>query len=851
MLVAQLIEPAWGAVVEKGAVTSLRVRFNSSHGVELCAPPPAPTDNDATLCAGGVAEIWTDEGSPPRTCLNLTQIEVERSVVVLELGRSFVLDKYDRHVHAVLEPGIFCETPPPAPSTAPSVAPIASPTGTGAQPTSASTVSPTAPTTDPTALRPWHRQPSARVKWSFSTSPQPVIPPDAVTGNTSTTAKAVNVYGVGFFINDVAGIDLKAGTFYVDFQLFVLRYYRSFPDSASALAEATVPSSIHGNRPCAFNTGQNWLYLANLSLASIEDQKLLNFVNIGKFPKITVKSRASAAELLAGAGGQPKAAASFLDHFRVQSEFYFAAALKDYPFQRQTLPVHLEMASDVVQAEPSSLLCHLERFSGFAWQLSSFSPKFPTRTLAAHATVGEEYTAPPFGTTKSAPTCGEEDPAQFCYPRSDTTDAPLSHASSRVSWNMSFQRTYALGVLELAPPSFIGMSSLISYALPADDYKSRLSSCTTALVAAVVQHASLRGQLPPQSVLTRADVLMLVIYAIVFTAMLAAAVVAFVAHSNKLRKHTREVHAVTRFLGPCSVLLTLVLVFDEPNSARAWLVTLAVAVGTFATLVAGRWGASHAIRQHRRRRHRSASTHGGSSSGGGRGGGSGSGSGGGVREGWEPLPLRVEDWTVAHVHSWVKAHGGGGGGVGEGADPGDDLDAPLLALLSGPRGGRVGGGVGAAGVADEDWSETADLLAKEKVGGCALALLTAKDLAGLGVPFGVAAVLCDEVAGFVGDQAEGEAATDETLAAQFSVGAVGATLDGGVWAAGGVHSPGAPSELELADLTRSRPGPASPQPSQTAGHGFHSRPPQGTTTAAANAQAAAAAVDEGELVQLV
>ena len=80
-------------------------------------------------------------------------------------------------------------------------------------------------------------------------------------------------------------------------------------------------------------------------------------------------------------------------------------------------------------------------------------------------------------------------PLQYTYPRAADT-APLEHSASRLTLTVHYTRTYAIGVLELAAPAFIGMTSMLQYFLPVADYRARLQACTTALLAAVVQHSS-------------------------------------------------------------------------------------------------------------------------------------------------------------------------------------------------------------------------------------------------------------------------------------------------------------------------------------------------------------------------
>ena len=121
--------------------------------------------------------------------------------------------------------------------------------------------------------------------------------------------------------------------------------------------------------------------------------------------------------------------------------------MKDYPFNTQTLPVTLEMISDSVQQKPSSLLCYLERYSGFAPQLSSFSPTFPTRTISADFNVGEAYNWPPFSEeNKRSWMDSKKSPPQLAYPRAKGEAATLTHGSSRLQIAIRYSRTYALGV---------------------------------------------------------------------------------------------------------------------------------------------------------------------------------------------------------------------------------------------------------------------------------------------------------------------------------------------------------------------------------------------------------------------
>jgi hypothetical protein len=115
--------------------------------------------------------------------------------------------------------------------------------------------------------------------WSFTIEPDTVIPANTLTTNKSTTPFYLEVWGVGIFVSDVGAIDLKRGTFYADFQLYLLKYYRKFKDQDDALLEATLeepdePDAFAGPgkgqgklRACNWqgDDAGHWLFLSNLT----------------------------------------------------------------------------------------------------------------------------------------------------------------------------------------------------------------------------------------------------------------------------------------------------------------------------------------------------------------------------------------------------------------------------------------------------------------------------------------------------------------------------------------------------------------------------------------------------------
>ena len=93
----------------------------------------------------------------------------------------------------------------------------------------------------------------------------------------------------------------------------------------------------------------HWVFFSNVSSALVTDK--LNFINIGRFPKFkphfkhadrksTSTSRAGPESGFSDDHSPPPLVDApdgegTLDHIRVQSDFYFAPSLRDYPFNEQ------------------------------------------------------------------------------------------------------------------------------------------------------------------------------------------------------------------------------------------------------------------------------------------------------------------------------------------------------------------------------------------------------------------------------------------------------------------------------------------------------------------------------------
>jgi hypothetical protein len=95
-------------------------------------------------------------------------------------------------------------------------------------------------------------------------------------GNITRTPKDITVLGIGVFVIDIASIDLRAGTFFADLQLFALRYHVKFENASIARQTA-----MDENRACL--NPHDFLF-QNITREEAGDQ--LNVLNVGKFPSI-------------------------------------------------------------------------------------------------------------------------------------------------------------------------------------------------------------------------------------------------------------------------------------------------------------------------------------------------------------------------------------------------------------------------------------------------------------------------------------------------------------------------------------------------------------------------------------
>jgi len=155
--------------------------------------------------------------------------------------------------------------------------------------------------------------------------------------------------------------------------------------------------------------------------------------------------------------------------------------------------------------------------------------------------------------------------------------------------DITYSKPKSLASLLLLPSGLITCGALVSYSIR--DQASRLSLLSTSLLALVIQHSSIRSDLPPQSVMTLADAFVFGGYVIIVVAVVGAVAV-MAAEANLAAPQARWVR---RGVSACGLSSTLFLfmtteAFGDPKEVGAWVVALlvwaAVSTATIAARVA-------------------------------------------------------------------------------------------------------------------------------------------------------------------------------------------------------------------------------------------------------------------------
>ena len=316
--------------------------------------------------------------------------------------------------------------------------------------------------------------------------------------------KSVVLLGVGIYIVNLGSVDLKSGSYYADYNLYLHASkvkYATRDDARASLS--TGPSCEEGGVCQCPSFGQNeWRsYIGD----GVPLTDVMNIVNIDRVRTVTPVQRGNTTA-----------------YYRVQGTHLFRPSLKDWPMDTQELPVKIE---DLLQSTTDEFLvqlCHMPHFSGVA----PGARFFPGMELGNGRPWGASlsYSCWPYLKYPDAVAMGEctagVNPNDVAYPQSEVPSCRASCSclggtklSSRYTFTLKFQRPKLPSFLKnFLPPLFIALSATGVWFLYPEHSTTRLGVCGSALISSVMFHVSLSSSMPDTTVLALSDRLMVVIY---------------------------------------------------------------------------------------------------------------------------------------------------------------------------------------------------------------------------------------------------------------------------------------------------------------------------------------------------
>ncbi|KAJ9450264.1 hypothetical protein DIPPA_25409 [Diplonema papillatum] len=404
------------------------------------------------------------------------------------------------------------------------------------------------------------------------------------------TQQAIRLVGVGIYINTLGNVDMKTGSFFIDYNLYLRQSktrYTSLEDARAVNSDG----SVCNNGPCVCpRMGENeWENYVPSDVTADRFWEVVNIVNIDRLkmvsPIIKLDTVGTADELF--------------DHFRIQASHYFSPKLNEWPIDTQRLHVLLEDMAESTSDDPSITFCHLDAFSG----LSTSARYFPGMTLKIGDkpwTVDTTDACWPYSRYPDAyvdGVCNDDginpNPVRYdkeALPLGDVSCSCLggTKASSRYAFNIVFERPVLPSFMKtFLPAIFITVVNQGVWFLHPKVYETRLGVCGSSLISGVMYHVSLASNTPETSVMTWADRFMVVVY---YNNLVAFILVFYqtVLYQAEMERLSWTAFRLTRMWGPMVAILTFigVIAFDDLNDVLAWITISTAAAGVFVYFIA-------------------------------------------------------------------------------------------------------------------------------------------------------------------------------------------------------------------------------------------------------------------------
>eukprot|EP01061_Rhynchopus_euleeides_P011751 TRINITY_DN21313_c0_g1_i1.p1 TRINITY_DN21313_c0_g1~~TRINITY_DN21313_c0_g1_i1.p1 ORF type:complete len:589 (+),score=142.75 TRINITY_DN21313_c0_g1_i1:48-1769(+) len=377
----------------------------------------------------------------------------------------------------------------------------------------------------------------------------------------------IALVGVGIYFNNVGHVDMQAGTFYADFNV----YLRKSPVVYSNTLQAE--GALEASGQCSLGTGVTGRFCAcppgsdswgPYIYSEDEAVQALNPVNSDRLKAIRPVMNAGEG------GGGP-----FVDFTRFQANHHFSPDVKDWPLDVQSLLVMFEMYNASTLSSTQVQFCHMESYSGVASN-ARFIPGMELSAAGDSPWVSEvSVNCWPNMRTPSRYTegqCQAEEASENTREEMTCTCQKGGRRASRYAFALQFVRPSLPSFLKtFCPPIFITTVNQGVWFLYPKVYETRLGVCGSSLVSAVMYHASLLSSTPEHTTLTWADRFMMVVYFnnVVCFLMVFLQTVLFQAEYTGL---SWKAFRFTRIWGPLTSLITFIggAVFHSVNAVMGW-----------------------------------------------------------------------------------------------------------------------------------------------------------------------------------------------------------------------------------------------------------------------------------------
>eukprot|EP01060_Flectonema_neradi_P005064 TRINITY_DN13355_c3_g1_i1.p1 TRINITY_DN13355_c3_g1~~TRINITY_DN13355_c3_g1_i1.p1 ORF type:complete len:854 (+),score=108.23 TRINITY_DN13355_c3_g1_i1:92-2653(+) len=391
------------------------------------------------------------------------------------------------------------------------------------------------------------------------------------------TSGKVRLVGVAMYINNLGNVDMKGGSFYVDFNLYLHQsklVYASMEDIETVLAEEERLNGMGACRTelCAcpdLGTNKWENYIPANDTSSFDT--IVNLVNVDRVRSITPVFKYDAEETL-------------VDYYRVQGTHYFMPELKQWPMDSQSLRIILEDLQESASDLRTIRFCHMAHFAG----LSPNARYFPGMELSVGNSPWAVETTSSCWPYLKYPTNYVEG---FCHNGLAPSDENLKYltiqggdlsctclggtkASSRYTFSITFDRPAIPSFMKaFLPAIFIMLVNQGVWFLHPRVFETRLGVCGSSLISGVMYHVSVTSNTPETSVLTWADRFMIVVY---FNNLIAFVAVFYqtVLFQGELKQLAWDSFRLSRIWGPLMTLCTFmgVVLFSSPRSVVIWVI---------------------------------------------------------------------------------------------------------------------------------------------------------------------------------------------------------------------------------------------------------------------------------------